>query len=108
MPELPEVEAVRRTLERAMRGARFTRIVVRRSNLRIPFPKRFAERLRGKTVRVLTRRGKYLLAELSSGETLIIHLGMSGSFDVDSKTVSSPNRREADPHDHVVFGMSSG
>jgi len=108
MPELPEVEAVRRTLESAMLGARFRRIVVRRPNLRIPFPKHFAERLQGTTVRALTRRGKYLLAELSSGETLIIHLGMSGSFDVDVETAKRSRRREADPHDHVVFRMSSG
>jgi formamidopyrimidine-DNA glycosylase len=108
MPELPEVEAVRRTLEPAMLGARFRRIVVRRPNLRIPFPKDFAERLKGRTVRGLTRRGKYLLAQLSSGETLIIHLGMSGSLDVAVETTNGPRRREADPHDHVVFGMSSG
>ena len=108
MPELPEVEAVRRALEPVMRGARFRRILVRRPNLRIPFPRQFAERLKGKTVRALTRRGKFLLAELSSGETLIIHLGMSGSFDVDVGAATNRRRREADPHDHVVFGMSSG
>jgi len=108
MPELPEVEAIKRALDPAMRGARFRRIVVRRPNLRIPFPEHFAERLKGRTVRALTRRGKYLLAELSSGETLIIHLGMSGSFDVDVETAKSRRRREADRHDHVVFEMSSG
>jgi formamidopyrimidine-DNA glycosylase len=108
MPELPEVEAVRRALEPVMRGARFRRILVRRPNLRIPFPRQFAERLKGRTVRALTRRGKFLLAELSSGETLIIHLGMSGSFDVDVGAATNRRRREADPHDHVVFGMSSG
>jgi formamidopyrimidine-DNA glycosylase len=108
MPELPEVEAVRRAIEPVMRGARFQRILVRRPNLRIPFPKQFAERLKGKTVRALTRRGKFLLAELSSGETLIVHLGMSGSFDVDVATARRTRRREADPHDHVVFEMSSG
>jgi formamidopyrimidine-DNA glycosylase len=59
-------------------------------------------------VRALTRRGKYLLADLSSGETLIIHLGMSGSFDVDVGTATSRRPRATDPHDHVVFGMSSG
>jgi len=59
-------------------------------------------------VRALTRRGKYLLADLSSGETLIVHLGMSGSFDVEVQTAKNRRRREADPHDHVVFGMSSG
>src|SRR3954466_7422235 len=106
MPELPEVETVLRVLEPVMRGARFRRVLVRRPNLRIPFPKHFAERLKNRTVRALTRRGKFLLADLSSGETLIIHLGMSGSFDV---TVASARRArpvEADPHDHVVFEMS--
>ena len=102
MPELPEVEAVRREIAPAMQGARFERVLLRRSNLRIPFPRNFAGRLKGHSVRALTRRGKYLLAELSSGETLIIHLGMSGSFDVDR------GEREPHRHDHVVFRMSSG
>ena len=102
MPELPEVEAVRRDLEPVMQGARFERVLLRRSNLRIPFPRNFAGRLQGHSMRALTRRGKYLLAELSSGETLIIHLGMSGSFDVDR------GGREPQRHDHVVFQMSSG
>ena len=84
-----------------MRGARFRRVVLRRPDLRKPFPERFAERLRGQTVRALTRRGKYLLAELSSREILLIHLGMTGSF----RGVINDAR---DPHDHVVFEMSSG
>ena len=83
VPELPEVEAVRRELAPAMRGARFRRVIVRRAGLRTLFPDRFAARLRGRTVRGLVRRGKYLLADLSSGETLLMHLGMSGSFQVD-------------------------
>jgi formamidopyrimidine-DNA glycosylase len=82
-----------------MRGARFRRVVLRRPDLRRPFPKRFAERLRGRTVRALRRRGKYLLAELSSREILLVHLGMTGSFRIDDAP---------DPHDHVVFEMSSG
>jgi formamidopyrimidine-DNA glycosylase len=114
MPELPEVEAVRRELEPVMRGARFQQVLVRRAGLRTVFPDRFAARLRGRTVRALTRRGKYLLADLSSGETLLMHLGMSGSFHVERQTapdrvvVRDHARREADPHDHVVFRMSSG
>jgi formamidopyrimidine-DNA glycosylase len=114
MPELPEVEAVRRELEPVMRGARFQQVLVRRAGLRTVFPDRFAARLRGRTVRALTRRGKYLLADLSSGETLLMHLGMSGSFHVDRPTASdrviarARATREADPHDHVVFRMSSG
>ena len=102
MPELPEVDAVRRELDPVMRGARFRRVQLRRPDLRQPFPPRFAERLRGRTVRTLSRRGKYLLAALSSRETLVMHLGMSGSFRVVEDT--SP----ADVHDHVVFEMSSG
>ena len=84
-----------------MRGARFRRVVVRRPDLRQPFPVRFAERLRGRLVRRLTRRAKYLLLELSSRETLVVHLGMTGSFRVDGD-------RDPDPHDHVLFEMSSG
>ena len=67
MPELPEVEAVRREIAPAMQGARFERVLLRRSNLRIPFPRNFAGRLKGQSLRALTRRGKYLLGELSSG-----------------------------------------
>jgi formamidopyrimidine-DNA glycosylase len=105
VPELPEVETVRRMLEPAMRGARFRRVIVNRPNLRIPFPQRFVKRLRGQTVAAVSRRGKYLIVELSSGETLIMHLGMSGWFYV---SATGDRSREADPHDHVVFVMSSG
>jgi formamidopyrimidine-DNA glycosylase len=108
MPELPEVEAVRREIVPAMQGARFEHVLVRRANLRIPFPWNFAGRLKGQQVHALTRRGKYLLAGLSSGETLIIHLGMSGSFEVDRDERTGARQREAGRHDHVVFGMSSG
>src|SRR5207247_10553150 len=104
LPELPEVEAVRRALQPVMEGARFERVVLRRPDLRSPFPKRFASRLAGQTVRALNRRGKYLLAELSSGDALVMHLGMSGSFrvDIDGADVESV------VHDHVLFRMSSG
>jgi formamidopyrimidine-DNA glycosylase len=105
VPELPEVETVRRMLEPAMRGSRFRRVIVNRPNLRIPFPAKFVDRLRGQHVDAVDRRGKYLTVLLSSGETLIMHLGMSGWFSV------APTRdrsREADPHDHVIFVMSSG
>jgi formamidopyrimidine-DNA glycosylase len=112
VPELPEVEAVRRQLAPAMAGARFQDVVVRRAGLRTLFPDQFAERLRGRAVRTLTRRGKYLLADLSSGEILVMHLGMSGSFHVALRPVGSRRRSGAidviDPHDHVVFRMSSG
>ena len=102
MPELPEVDAVRRELDPVMRGARIRRVELRRPDLRRPFPKDFGDRLRGRVVRTLTRRGKYLLADLSSHETLLMHLGMTGSFRI-LDDASSP-----DPHDHVLFDMSSG
>ena len=82
MPELPEVEHVRRELDPVLRGQRITRVVLHRENLRRPFPAGFVARLEGATINELTRRGKYLLAALSSGETLLVHLGMSGSFRV--------------------------
>lgn len=101
MPELPEVEAVRRRLERAMRGTTIARVLLRRSNLRRPFPEGFASRLERQAIRSLRRRGKYLLLDLSSGDVLLIHLGMSGSFRIDED--GSPNA-----HDHVVFQLSNG
>ena len=105
MPELPEVETIRRILAPAMQGARFRRVILNRANLRIPFPASFAERLLGRTAVAVDRRGKYLIVGLSSGETLIMHLGMSGWFSVSS---TGDRSREPDPHDHVVFVMSSG
>jgi formamidopyrimidine-DNA glycosylase len=90
-----------------MTGARFKRVSLRRPDLRIPFPRRFAARLTGETVVSLTRRAKYLVAELSSGETLLMHLGMSGWFRVDrggrARATAAPGL-----HDHVVFEMSTG
>src|SRR6185503_114130 len=82
MPELPEVETVRRGLAPVMEGARFTRVEARRGDLRWPLPKDFVARLEGQTVEGLGRRAKYLLADLSSGDVLLMHLGMSGSFRV--------------------------
>jgi formamidopyrimidine-DNA glycosylase len=82
MPELPEVETVRRGLAPAMEGARFARVEARRADLRWPLPKDFVARLEGQTVTGLGRRAKYLLADLTSGEVLVMHLGMSGSFRV--------------------------
>jgi formamidopyrimidine-DNA glycosylase len=105
VPELPEVETVRRLLEPAMHGARFRRVIVNRPNLRIPFPDRFADRLRGTTVEAVQRRGKYLIVVLSSGESLIMHLGMSGWFHV---APIGDRTRAVEAHDHVVFVMSSG
>lgn len=114
MPELPEVETVRRGLAPAMEGARFLRVEARRPDLRFPLPADFAARLQGQTVTGLGRRAKYLLADLSSGEVLLMHLGMSGSFRVAKDgAAATPGdfhypRSEARAHDHVVFHMSSG
>src|SRR5437762_13053181 len=95
-----------------MSGARFEHVTRNRRDLRRPFPPGFARRLRGQTVRSLTRRGKYLLAELSSGDTLIMHLGMSGWFRVEPTTARAlaADRDAAleNRHDHVIFTMSSG
>jgi formamidopyrimidine-DNA glycosylase len=111
MPELPEVETVRRGLAPAMEGARFAKVEVRRGDLRWPLPKGFAERLHGKTVEGLGRRAKYLLADLSSGDVLLMHLGMSGSFRVGKDAAPGKyyhERSKSTAHDHVVFHMSNG
>jgi formamidopyrimidine-DNA glycosylase len=114
MPELPEVETVRRGLEPVMDGARFAKVEVHRGDLRWPLPKDFAQRLEGTTVTGLGRRAKYLLVDLSSGDVLVMHLGMSGSFHVfrekGGKTIGQyyHEREKHAAHDHVVFHMSSG
>ena len=114
MPELPEVETVRRGLEPAMQGARFAKVEVRRGDLRWPLPKDFAKRLQGATVTGMGRRAKYLLADISSGDVLVMHLGMSGSFHVfDGGGHGKPGayyheRAKHAAHDHIVFHMSSG
>jgi formamidopyrimidine-DNA glycosylase len=114
MPELPEVETVRRGLEPVMEGARFEEVIARRPDLRFPLPKNFVARLEGQKVTGLGRRAKYLLADLSSGEVLMMHLGMSGSFRVltgrDEKKPGAyyHERTKLTAHDHIVFRMSSG
>src|SRR4051812_9733454 len=114
MPELPEVETVRRGLQPVMEGARFVRVEQRRPDLRFPFPKNFNKRLEGASVEGLGRRAKYLLADLSSGEVLLMHLGMSGSFRVvHGSDERGPGkfhhaRGKLSAHDHVVFHMSNG
>ncbi len=111
MPELPEVETVRRGLAPAMEGARFTKVEARRKDLRFPFPKHFVKRLEGQKVEGLGRRAKYLLADLSSGEVLLMHLGMSGSFRVGDEAAPGKyhhERSKSKAHDHVVFEMSNG
>ncbi len=110
MPELPEVEIVRRELSPVMAGAPIVKVELRRPDLRAPFPRRFRSRLEGRTVVTLNRRAKYLLAELSSGETLVMHLGMSGSFRIEAGAGDRAGAAPAasDRHDHVVFHLSSG
>jgi formamidopyrimidine-DNA glycosylase len=114
MPELPEVETVRRGLAPVMEGARFAKVVAHRRDLRWPLPKDFAARLEGRTVVGLGRRAKYLLADLSSGDVLIMHLGMSGSFrvfrDGDERTPGKYHHERSQhlAHDHVVFHMGNG
>jgi formamidopyrimidine-DNA glycosylase len=114
MPELPEVETVRRGLQPVMEGARFVRVEQRRPDLRFPFPQNFNKRLEGASVTGLGRRAKYLLADLSSGEVLLMHLGMSGSFRViHGSDERGPGkfhhaRGKLSAHDHVVFHMSNG
>jgi formamidopyrimidine-DNA glycosylase len=114
VPELPEVETVRRGLAPVMEGRRIEEVEARRPDLRFPFPVRFAERLAGRTVVSLGRRAKYLLADLDDGETLVMHLGMSGSFRVDlGDEAATPGafhhpRSKASAHDHVQFRISGG
>jgi formamidopyrimidine-DNA glycosylase len=111
MPELPEVETVRRGLAPAMEGKRFDKVEVRRGDLRWPLPRGFAQKLHGKLVEGLGRRAKYLLADLSSGDVLLMHLGMSGSFRVGKNSTPGTyyhERSKSTAHDHIVFHMSNG
>lgn len=114
MPELPEVETVRRGLAPAMEGATFDRVELRRGDLRVPFPARFAKRLTGRQVLSLGRRAKYLTTDLDDGTVLVMHLGMSGSFRVETEGetriagITYHPRTKLRAHDHVVFHMSSG
>ena len=110
MPELPEVETVRRGLTPAMEGQVIVQADVNRPDLRWPFPDNMSERLTGKTVLRLRRRSKYVLADLSSGETLLIHLGMSGRMLISGDPLGQFVHEHPAPekHDHVVFHMSNG
>jgi formamidopyrimidine-DNA glycosylase len=116
MPELPEVETVRRGLAPAMEGALVADVEMRRPDLRFPFSERFAERIVGRRVTALRRRAKYLIAELDDGAMLLMHLGMSGSFRIEEGSEGEPLAGEAfefergkDPaHDHVVLRLGDG
>ena len=119
MPELPEVETVRRGLQPVMEGKRIVSVKTNRRDLRFPFPDAFASRLTGRTVIAMGRRAKYLMADLDDGHVLIMHLGMTGRFiiehsegasaaseDIPGAFAQTVNRHLA--HDHVVFDMEGG
>lgn len=110
MPELPEVETVRRGLEPAMVGRRIVRLEARRPDLRFALPERFAERVEGRRIEHLGRRSKYLVARIEGGENLIMHLGMTGRFTIEGvRQGEFVHETGADPkHDHVVFEMVDG
>ncbi len=112
MPELPEVETVRRGLQPVMEGARILSVEARRPDLRFPFPQDFVERLTGRRILSLGRRAKYLTADIEGGPLLICHLGMSGSFRIEEENkahmpgVFHHERSKAAAHDHVVFHLA--
>jgi formamidopyrimidine-DNA glycosylase len=114
MPELPEVETVRRGLAPHLVGRRLVRVAARRPDLRFPLPEGFVQRLTGARVIALTRRGKYILAALDRDETLVMHLGMTGRFTVEADgAAEAPGEftlaAAADPkHAHIVFETDAG
>lgn len=110
MPELPEVETVRRGLAPALEGRTIAQLVVRRADLRFPFPRGFAQRVAGSRVLRLDRKAKFLAADLSTGETLVMHLGMSGRFTVEDARLGLFHRETGTnpAHDHVVFHTDGG
>ncbi|BBU59264.1 formamidopyrimidine-DNA glycosylase [Mameliella alba] len=110
MPELPEVETVRRGLAPVMEGQVIAQARVNRPDLRWPFPENMADRLTGTRVERLRRRSKYILADLSSGETLLIHLGMSGRMLVSGDPLGTfvHDHPAPEKHDHVVLDMGQG
>jgi formamidopyrimidine-DNA glycosylase len=115
MPELPEVETVRRGLEPVLVGNAFTRVEQRRADLRFPLPKDFGTRLSGRTIEALDRRAKYLLARLDDGEVLVMHLGMTGRFAIDhaNGATTEPgefahSERKIPKHEHIVFHLGDG
>ena len=114
MPELPEVETVRRGLEPVLAGARLARVEARRPDLRFPLPDGFVQRLTGARIERLDRRAKYLLATLDRDETLVMHLGMSGRFEISGvRAAERPGNfalaQPPDPkHAHIVFETDAG
>lgn len=111
MPELPEVETVRRGLAPTMEGAQLQRLELRRADLRFPLPRDFAARVEGRRIAALSRRAKYLLIDLDDGATIIAHLGMSGSFRIEEgEAANTPGvfhheRSKDEKHDHVLFHL---
>ncbi len=113
MPELPEVETVRRGLQPVLEGAELTRVEARRPDLRLPFPDGFVQKLTGARVERLDRRGKYLLATLDRGSTWLMHLGMTGRFEIEGGVPPHPGAfalaSPANPrHGHVVIETDTG
>jgi len=112
MPELPEVETVRRGLEPILVGKAFARVEQRRPDLRFPLPENFARRLTGRSVEALDRRAKYLLARLDDGEVLVMHLGMTGRFRIDRangvRAGGERAQKSAPKHEHIVFHLGDG
>ncbi|SFA96223.1 DNA-(apurinic or apyrimidinic site) lyase [Rhizobium sp. NFR07] len=109
MPELPEVETVRRGLAPIMEGARLERLHLNRPDLRFPFPQDFADRVAGRRIVSLGRRAKYLLIDLEDDLTIISHLGMSGSFRIEEELQGDFHhpRSKDEKHDHVVFHLTA-
>ncbi|MEH6494615.1 MAG: DNA-formamidopyrimidine glycosylase family protein, partial [Pseudomonas marincola] len=103
MPELPEVETVAKGLEQALLGHSFSKITLRRKDLRFPFPDAFSDIMSGKKITHVGRRAKYLLLTLEDGTVMIGHLGMSGSFRIDRNLDVTPEK-----HDHMVMQTSNG
>jgi formamidopyrimidine-DNA glycosylase len=115
MPELPEVETIRRALDATLRGRRILRVEQRRKDLRFPLPERFVERLTGRRIERLERRAKYILIHLDAGEVLAVHLGMTGRLSLrqgaktGTRCAKSRDAHGGDAkHDHLVFFMSGG
>ena len=109
MPELPEVETVKRGLKPFLEGAEIKNVLINRPDLRWPFPFRMRQRLEGKKILSLRRRSKYLLIDLSSEETLLIHLGMSGRLFLSKRNTArfvyeKPSNQK---HDHVLFYLDN-
>lgn len=117
MPELPEVETVKRGLAPYMEGRRLLKLELRRADLRFPFPDGFAKATENQEISALGRRSKYLLADLSNDQVIIMHLGMSGSFRIDgpdekadplAKDAFTHERGKLPAHDHVIFHLTGG